>query len=160
MKTYKPIFLAKIFMLTVLILLISFSVYGMGDDEAPMHIRIFFVIIVLIGPVIAIGFIKFSVTVSADGIEVKSLPFIPGTGTLNWNEIAEVKGEYILFPETGIVSLIPKSETGKKFLRFSVMGMPIGLIRDILSNVPKDTKVYLYPYLKRRAEGKQIIFYK
>ncbi|MBI5555582.1 MAG: hypothetical protein HY920_07020, partial [Elusimicrobia bacterium] len=69
------------------------------------------------------------ITIDKEKIEVTGIKHFPGTGVLNWNEIAEVKGEYVLFPETGTVSLIPKPEMGRKFIRFSVMGMPIELIR-------------------------------
>lgn len=102
---------------------------------------------------------KIKIIVSDAKIETISR-FIPRIGSLYWNEIAEVSSEYFLFPETGVINLIPKQDSGKTFLRISIWGMPIELVRDILSRLPSNTKVYLYPYLKRKAEGKQTWFYR
>lgn len=159
MKTYKMILLAKIFFSVVFFILFILSVFTVIHGEASFPMLIAGIIMAVFCPIVAIGFNKLSINVTTESIEVRSLPFIPGTGILNWNEIAEVRSEYFLFPESGGITLIPKPETGKKLIRFIISGMPIELIRDILANVPKDAKVHLYPYLKRRAEGKQIIYY-
>jgi len=82
--------------------------------------------------------------------------------SLNWDEIGELHTTYVLFPETADVILKPKKGINKKQIGFlvGVGGMPIELLKDILINLPPDTKIYLYPYLKRKLEGKQTLFYR
>ena len=80
--------------------------------------------------------------------------------TLLWSEIEELDSGYVLFPEGGYVSLKPKVGLFKKLIHIPLSGMPIQLVRDILSYLPPNTKVYLYPYLKRKVEGKQTWFYR
>jgi len=78
-----------------------------------------------------------------------------------WNEIGEVNASYFLFAETANVILKPKVGIKKKPIGFLVgfCGLPLDLLRDILAHLPPDAKVNLYPYLKRKLEGKQTWFY-
>lgn len=77
-----------------------------------------------------------------------------------WNEIIEVDSGYVLYPEGGWVKLIPSKTSSKRSMDVLVGLMSLELLKDILARIPKDTKVYIYPYLKRKIEGKQTLFYK
>ncbi len=123
-----------------------------------IHI-IFAVVIILMGIDGIRIFNNIKVIIDDRKIEVVHIKFLLRTGTLYWNEITELTSEYFLYPETGGINLISNLHGSKKFLRISMWGMPIELVRDIISHLPPDTKVNLYPYLKRKLEGKQTWFY-
>ena len=127
------------------------------DTEASLKHWVASIGIVVFGILGILTFNKIEVIIEREKIEVHHplRKFNP----LFWNEIKEMTGFYFLFPEAGGVTLIPKTHLGKKPIHVSIWGMPIELVKDILSHLPPDTKVYLYPYLKRKVEGKQTWFY-
>ena len=103
---------------------------------------------------------KYKVIIDNDKIEIARQPLLSRTGILYWGEIAELSSEYFLFPEIGFLNLIPESHSGRNALRIAIKGLPQELIKDIISHLSPSCKIFLYPYLKRKIEGKRTWFYK
>lgn len=119
---------------------------------------IFFIISIL-------AILKIKVTIDNNQIEVRKVDIIKlfnwrigesGVIVQNflWSEISELTATYILFPENPIIILKPKVGINKKNIEFILFGISLDLFRDILSYLPSDTKIYLYPYLKKMLERK------
>ena len=87
---------------------------------------------------------------------VTYLPF-KGSKTLRWDEIERADGFYFLYPDAGGISLIPFNS--RKAIHITIYAIPIEMIKDILSHLPHGTTINLYPYLRRKVEGKQTWFY-
>jgi len=88
-------------------------------------------------------------------------PIDKSTPILYWSEIGEVTATYFLFAEAADLIIKPKQGIDKQPIGFLVGtgAFPLNLLRDILAHLPPDAKVSLYPYLKRKLEGKQTWFY-
>ena len=77
-----------------------------------------------------------------------------------WNDIKEMNTYYLLYPELmGFICFKLQSNFGQKEVEIPIGGMPLEMIKDILSHLPHGTTINLYPYLRRKVEGKQTWFY-
>lgn len=79
---------------------------------------------------------------------------------LNWDEIEKLDSHYILYPESPIITLIPREGMQKEKIELIMFGMSIQLLADIITYLPKGTKVNLYSHLRRKLEGKQTWFFR
>lgn len=144
---------------SILVIILGFIMaFFLKNDMAAQPIHWISAIVMIFFGILAIqSFNKLEVIVDDEKIELR-IP-LRKYNSLSWNEIKELTSFYILFPEAGGITLIPEIQTGKKNVHISIWGMPIELMLDILSHLPPEARVYLYPYLKRKAEGKQTRFY-
>jgi len=143
----------------LVIILGSIMVLFLKNDTTAQPIHWISAILMIFFGILAIqSFNKLEIIVDDEKIEVR-IP-LRKYNSLSWNEIKELTSFYLLFPEAGGITLISRIQTGKKNVHISIWGMPIQLMLDILSHLPPDAGVYLYPYLKRKVERKQTWFYK
>lgn len=106
----------------------------------------------------------FKVIVLSDRIETQ-LPLLKIktiSKSVRWVDIVEITAIYYLFPGSAMLKIKSKQETGKiKMTYIPLLGsITVPLMKDILAHIPSTTRVSLYPYLKRKLEGKQTFFYK
>lgn len=132
---------------------IGFTIFIICNKEATILQKLVMLIGILIFIDGAYVFNNIKATIDNDKIEIPPIKFLPRTGVLYWDEIVELRSEYLLFPEAGIINLIPKHTSKKTPLRISIYGMPITLVQEILSHLSSDVKIYLYPYLKQKLNN-------
>ncbi len=154
-NTIPKIFIGIIFIITFALPIIVLLLWS--DRVSLVHIIASIILIIMSSG----GFIIFNnlkVIIDNEKIEIHN-PLVRRDRILFWNEVGEATSSYFLFPETGGFILVPKVGIDKKKIYISMWGMHLELFKDILSHLPHDAKVYLYPYLKRKLEGKQTWFY-
>jgi hypothetical protein len=78
--------------------------------------------------------------------------------SIAWNDVELLNSGYFLYPDSGWISLVPKDKTIPVF-HLGMGGMSIELAKDIIAHLPKEAKVDLYPYLKRKLQGRQTYFF-
>lgn len=161
---YKVKSIAKIFINSIGLLCVVLGgimiIFLRKDLDAQIVHWISSIVMILFGILAGYPFNKIKVIIDDEKIEIVSVKFIPRSGALPWNEIAELRSEYFLWPEGGIISLIPNINSSNKFIRFCIWGMPIDLLKDIISHLSPNAKIELYSYLGRKLEGKQTWLFK
>lgn len=153
MKTYKLRLSAKIFLTVICLFSIAIGIDVLSDKSSPFLLRLLSSPLIVFSILGIYVFNKYKIIIDEDKIKVTPL-FLPNTGTLLWQDVSKLTSFYFLFPETGMIHLIPKLGSGERMVRVLIGGLPIEAIRDILSCLPQDTKIYLYPYLKKMLERK------
>ena len=153
-KIYKVSISARILFLGLSLLILT-SEFIFPDVSISQRLLSLFLILFFM-----LGFFllsKLKIIVDDDKIEFKGGV---RSNSLKWEEIGELNSLYVLFPESPIITLRPRSGISKKPIEFMLFGMTLDLLKDILSHIPSDTKVYLYTRIKRQLEGKQTLFFK
>lgn len=158
MKVYRVNLRAKILSIITGLLIIFSIILIIFDANAPILLKLMVPFMVFFTIVGWYSFTKMKIIIDDTKIKIH-MPWKKDKEFF-WNEVEEIGSYYILFPEfVGFIAFKPKSNLQRKSLEIAIGGMPVELVRDILSHLPPDTKIYLYPYLKRKVEGKQIWFY-
>jgi hypothetical protein len=165
MKLYKIDLGTKFAHCFILVILIFGSyVYFKYNNQSTFGDKILFIFGILFFIYGTYSAIFLRIELDADKLEM-SLPFFKiniFSKSVRWVDIIEITALYYLFPESAMLRIKSKQETGRiKMTYIPLLGsIVIPLMKDILSYIPPTAKVSLYPRLKRKLEGKQTWFYR
>ena len=157
MKTYRINLLNKvIYLLFCFTCFVGAIFFLISELDMALVEKTIAIIAVCFSAFAVYGINALKIMVDDEKITVKCGPLFKGR-TVFWYEIKEANTYYCMFPEQPVIILKPDGITKKKPLRIPLLSLD--LTRDIIFQLPRD-RIYIYPYLKHKLEGKQTIFYK
>jgi len=164
MKIYKVTNSAKILYAIFSLFIIFSAILILFDKQSNIILKLLTPFAFILGVGGTYSMYKFKVIITNEKIETFNFNILPiflgkrirqTIPSLTWDEIGEFDTRYVLYPESPIIVLKPKLRVPKEKIEFMLFGMPIELLVDIISHLPKETKISLYTYLERKLEGKQ-----
>ncbi|MDP2941848.1 MAG: hypothetical protein Q8N85_06340 [Candidatus Omnitrophota bacterium] len=153
----------KIFTIIFLVLMCWLGSFVFFDEEAILYQKSAGFLLML-SPFLSYFLVSEKTLVDDDKIVIYRLLFkkiLKKQGgiktSLIWGEIVEFRSSYVLYPESPLITLLPRGEPKKRKIELLIGGMggmDLDLLKDILSHLSPGTKVYLYPHLEKMLQRK------
>jgi|GEM_PF-5443250 len=154
MKTYqcnptaKKCAVSYFIMFTIVLVMVIIMGQGLDILESLLYLSATVIFIIALQTV-------YTLKINVDDEKIELDPCHGGKTNLLWREIEEVETNYFLFPEKiAWFTLVPKSDSSKKKLFILFSAVSIEFAKDVFSHLSPDTKLHLYPYLKKKLENK------
>lgn len=163
MKTYKVNLPTKIFTTLFFVFLVVLFIYVEGEFHKVLKVFYYSLSLIFIFPFYCLYTER--IVINDIKIDILSIPIqnlfrkkpFRIKKSLSWNEIVELRANFILYPESPIIILEPRGDTRRRRMEILIGGMggmDLDLLRDILAHLPPNTKIDLYPHLEKMLQRK------
>ncbi|MFC1807883.1 hypothetical protein ACFL0T_05905 [Candidatus Omnitrophota bacterium] len=161
MKIYKIGIFVKVLMIIFSVFLFLGSLFMLISPEFSQYIKLMTLVILPLLPISLVSLLSFEIKITNSCVALRVIDLIgwmkkKGANqliSLGWDEIKGLRTNYFLYPESPIVILEPKESANTSKIEFMIIGMNLDVLRDIMTHLPSDVELNLYPYIEKRLNA-------
>lgn len=151
MKQYSYVLLVKVLSSLFCIVFITLGFYSfLYDASMPVHVRLIGLGCGLMSILGLFVFWRAKILVTNEKFQYCCDFILFKTNQeITWSNVKCISTDYFFVPQFCIFKLLGKTKAGNNKIDFPIRSFPPELLKEVFSNIPRTTKLDLYPWLRK-----------